>query len=175
MAGLAGLAGWLAGQLVSWSGGQAARLRGVDVGWSGREAVLRLTETKTGADQLVRIRDAGAAAVLRGLVRRLGSRSDFLFSLPFAQLRTSFKYLLRLIGLDSPRFTLHSLRHGGATLFALRDVPLEQIACEGRWYLPSSACISPQTGLALLSQIALPSSLEAVAERLAARWPWRVL
>ena len=61
-----------------------------------------------------------------------------------------FKAAAASLGLQAEHFTLHSLRHGGATHDYVRAVPIEDILLRGRWRSNNTARIYIQSGRALL-------------------------
>lgn len=86
-----------------------------------------------------------------------------LFPLHYEQLRRAFHAALSWLHLTHVPFTLHSLRHGGATHDSLNGVPIANIIKKGRWSDPRSAAVYLQTGRALFLSVDVPP---ATASRL---------
>ena len=75
-----------------------------------------------------------------------------------AELNAALKWATQLLGL-SIHFTMHSLRHGRATMGFLGGDPAEQVRLEGRWASRKSMEIYLQAVTALLLQLDCPPAL----------------
>ena len=120
---------------------------------SGRACGLRLRMTKTGRNQLAKVSDPAVIRVLRAL-------KDF--TLPEERVfmgvsRAFFNKLLfhacRVLKLPIT-FTMHSLRHGRATMKFLNGEHPESIRLEGRWASPHSMETYLQMCASLLLSVA---------------------
>ena len=120
---------------------------------SGRACGLRLRVTKTGRNQFARVHDPAVIQVLRFLKGItlpeervfMGVSSVFFNRLLFTACRT----------LKLPiTFTMHSLRHGRATMKFLNGEHPESIRLEGRWASPHSMEIYLQMCASLLLSVA---------------------
>ena len=105
-------------------------------------AGLRLFDTKTGPNQFVRISDRFVLQLLPSYVRarvpEIG-RTGALFPLTYETLRKTIHRALQWFALNNQRFTVHSVRHGGAAHDLLRGQPIADILRRGRWSDPKSA------------------------------------
>ena len=81
-----------------------------------------------------------------------GSGNSFLFSFSLPELRRLFREACTAVGCRT-KFTLHSLRHGGATHLHLSGVPIEDVMYRGRWASNKSCRRYIQAGRALLLQM----------------------
>ena len=128
-------------------------------------AGLRLVETKAGPNQFVRISDPYMLQILPSYVAARRSEVGIegqLFPLQYETLRKTFHRALQWLRLDAQGFTLHSLRHGGATHDSLHGRPIDDIIRPGRWSDPKSAKTYLQTGRALLLSVTIPPLPPAV-------------
>ena len=73
-------------------------------------------------------------------------------------IRDRFKEALLYFPLDKAGFTLHSLRHGGATRDYLGGVALNDIMVKGRWVSLSSCRRYLNAGQGLLLRVRIPRS-----------------
>jgi len=157
---------------------EAVRLRFEDVTFVGEGAseqlVLRLTETKTGKDQPVRIRvnqDVHAfKESIRGQSRGL---RHLVFITNYSLLRAQLRTALLAYNIACHAYVWHSCRHGGATWYYLEDHPLEWVAVMGRWRSLSTARRYIQQGAALLAEARLPQHLALRAQALFTSWSRR--
>ena len=151
--------------------GELLRVRVQDVFWRKGTAIIRIPWAKTGREQNVRISDAGTTELLRKLIEACRDPADFIAPFSYSQLRSFLRFLLSRVGLNVPRFTLHSFRHGGASEMALAGTPVEIVANLGRWKLLASALHYIQTGTSLLAVVSIPEPHASVARALAHSWP----
>jgi len=144
-----------------------SRTSAVDQGWRYNIA-LRLRWTKTGENQSVPIIDPGVGRLLRLLVRarRIQGGDDRLLRMSTSQYRYRFKAICNSLGLD-PRFTPHSLRHGGATHWYMRGMSIEDVQVRGRWESLKTCRRYVQTAQALIATTTVPEHL-AMAGRVLA-------
>lgn len=87
-----------------------------------------ITQGKTGRDQFLPLDDE---ILLMCSERRDGGGP--MFGLSYSQLNALFQKALNYLGLDDLGFTLHSLRHGGATTDWLGGMPFSELMLKGRW------------------------------------------
>lgn len=127
--------------------------------------VLRLRRTKTGTNQSVTVRDPAVHRLLSVLIATTPPDQP-LFPYTYSQLSKGFNDAATALGLQAVHFTLHSLRHGGATHDYARDVPIEDIMVRGRWQSNSTARIYLQTGRALLIANRIPPAVSRYAQEL---------
>lgn len=121
---------------------------------------IRLVDTKTGPEQFVTLSDPVLSLLLPTYISsRLTQvgQSGRLFPVSYEQLRRLFHAALGWLSLDVP-FTLHSIRHGGATHDSLQGMPVSEIVKRGRWTDPRSASTYLQTGRALFLSVSIPRS-----------------
>ena len=118
---------------------------------------LRLRRTKTGPNKWVEVRRDCVKVLLRWVLARTAADSC-LFPVSYAVYRKCFKRVIAGLGL-SPQYTLHSLRHGGATHDCLGGMTVESIMLRGRWVSGRSAALYIQSGRALLLSLAVPRAI----------------
>lgn len=133
-----------------------------------RCAGLRM-DAKTGRDQYVSVDDRQAIEALRWLKRHTRS-GDRLCPYSYSQVRHMFNRTCEALGIGGCGFTLHSLRHGGATSDFARGVSIDTIALRGRWASSKSLHRYVQAGRARLLACALPDEVGRRAAVLA-RYP----
>lgn len=121
---------------------------------------------KTGRHQFVRLDSALAVSALRWLKRNTVA-GEPVCSWTYGQLRYRFLQALKACGLDGMGFTMHSIRHGGATAAFAAGASLDHIAMIGRWRCLQSLKRYVQTGRAVLLQLVLPSRVQTSALALA--------
>jgi len=130
------------------------------VGALSHHMFLRLQRTKTGPNQWVSVTDTQIVSLLRS-VASATSPGQFLFPFSAASFRAQFKNACGLLSLSS--YVPHSLRHGGATLLALQNVPMEDILARGRWASSKSARRYIQSGRALLLSMDTPAHITSLS------------
>lgn len=103
-------------------------------------AGLLIRSAKTGKLQFVSLQDQKVVAALRATVQelRMGSSNSRVFPISYSQVSSALKSAVDHIHLPPKEFTLHSLRHGGATCDFLRGVALKDVVMKGRWVSLSS-------------------------------------
>ena len=112
----------------------------------------------TGKNQFARIQDPAVITILEYL--RLMTADDALVFRGATErdFNSVLRYGCQLLGL--PIFTMHSLRHGRATLgFLNGDLP-EVIRLEGRWAAKKSMELYLQAATSLLMSLKAPIELE---------------
>lgn len=122
---------------------------------------LRL-DGKTGRHQFVRLDSDLAVSALRWLKRNTLAGAS-VCPWTYGQLRYRFMRALKACGLEGMGFTMHSIRHGGATAAFAAGAPLDHIAMIGRWRCLQSLKRYVQTGRAVLLQLTLPPRVQATA------------
>lgn len=130
--------------------------RQVSSGSGEEDEGLIISVSKTGTNQFVVISDR---SLLQGLdiycsTSRL-SADDYLFPFTYTQFHTEFRLALSSIGLKPDQFTLHSIRHGGATSDLLKGVTFEDIQQKGRWVSAKSCKRYLNAGSGLMALISL--------------------
>jgi hypothetical protein len=114
-----------------------------------KEMVVVLKKTKTGRNQNVRVRDPQIVQLIRNLLDTTAPRG-YLFPFTPGVFRAVFKKSLVRLGLSN-KYTLHSLRHGGAThCYQNLNWTFEDVQYRGRWKSAESCKIYLQESLALL-------------------------
>jgi integrase len=119
---------------------------------TGLGMIVTIHKAKTGRNQCVQVHDRAVQKLLRDLVLST-PRGGRLFPFSYAVLLRSFKAACTDLGL-SQRYTLHSLRHGGATYwrYALQK-SMESVMQRGRWRSSTSARIYLDAGHAQQSAV----------------------
>lgn len=112
---------------------------------------------KTGKNQFVSILDIVLLRRLKRFVLSHPHRHGSLFCLSYALLMAVFKTSLEHFHLHNTGYTLHSLRHGGATFDWLNGNRLEDVMLKGRWSSEKSCKHYLNAGKALLVRTSLPS------------------
>ena len=135
-------------------------------------AGIRLPRTKTGSNQFVRPRKP-VVLYLLAKVLAASQPTSRLFPFSAGYFRAFFRSVCHQLHLD-PAYTLHSLRHGGATHDSLCGEPPEFIMVQGRWASVKSLRRYLQLGRALLLAHDLPAHLLPAA-RSYARHPVRAM
>lgn len=123
---------------------------------------------KTGLNQFVPLSDD----VLLRQVRSLGDTNsdDLLFGRSYSQLSDDLKACSTYFGHQSHHYTLHSLRHGGATNDFLSGVPLDSIILKGRWAQMRTCKRYLQAGQGLLAAASVSSSSKRLIRRYCIRY-----
>jgi integrase len=144
--------------------GELVRLRRRDVsdardtrtGGESKAMLVTIRYSKTGKDQSVEVHDPQVMALMRTLLR-VTKPGQLLFPFSAGVFRRAFKGACAELHL-SPRYVLHSLRHGGATYYFFNlGKSVEDVMRRGRWASAKSARGYIQTGPArLLAETALP-------------------
>ena len=156
-------------------GGELTSLRRSDIavpndprlGGSSRSSyALHLRKTKTGKNMWVEVRTPILGYLFKYFLRGRGNSLLFPFSLP--QLRRWFREACTAVSCRT-KFTLHSLRHGGATYLHLARVPIEDIMYRGRWASNKSCRRYIQAGRALLLQMKEASPVSFLANYFSVR------
>jgi hypothetical protein len=98
---------------------------------------IRLANTKRGRNRCVDVLDAGMAELLRAVVQgaKPGAR---LFPFSAATCNASLKAMCVKLGVPAV-YTMHSMRHGGATKLYVEQWPVMDIMFRGRWKASDSA------------------------------------
>ena len=122
---------------------------------------LRIRYAKTGRSQFARISDPAVISVLRYLKLVTGAEDLVMRGTTGAEMNAALKWATGILGL-SFHFTMHSLRHGRATMGFLGGDPAEQVRLEGRWASRKSMEIYLQAVTALLLQLACPAALSSL-------------
>lgn len=125
-------------------------------------AGIRLRLAKTGAEQFVSISDPVLLYILPNYMhmRRttLKNENGKVFTMQYASLRLAFMNVVDKLGLSGTRYSLHSLRHGGATCDSMMGVSIDEIVRKGRWRCSKTATIYLQEERALLLSASIPSA-----------------
>ena len=136
---------------------------------------IRLRDTKTGRNQSVTLRHPLAVAALRLLVETAKDPITPLFTISYPKLLSVLKSTQQRMGVPANRIiTPHCFRHGGASFWFTKSVPMQDIITRGRWASDKSAKVYIQAGAALIFGSHLPAKLQELSRRLAAR-PMTVL
>lgn len=109
---------------------------------------------KTGRLQFVPIREPLAVQALQWLKANTAPMARVGCS--YYRLHSLFQAALESLQLQSLGFTLHGLRHGGATHAFLSGTPLETITVQGRWASVKACRHYIQTGRSVLLRLSLP-------------------
>lgn len=136
--------------------------------YSNTRAGIALWDTKTGRNQFVEVDDQSLLLRLAGWC---ASRhpDDSLFGLSYASLDSKFRSAVDTL-LPRNRFTLHSLRHGGATNAWLSGGRIEDIMRKGRWASLRSCLRYVNAGRALLVGVTIPTRSNAEIIKLDKSW-----
>ena len=127
---------------------------------------LLLRRTKTGQNLWVEVRTPLVGYLFRYFLSGSGDSLLFPFSLPL--LRRLFRDACAAVGLRT-KFTLHSLRHGGATHLHLAGVAIEDIMYRGRWASNKSSRRYIQSGRAFLLRLQESSPVNLLASYFSVR------
>ena len=131
---------------------------------------LRLRDTKTGRNQSVTLRHPLAVAALRWLVDRAKAPDFLLFFITYAKLLETLKATQLKMGVPKNMLiTPHCFRHGGASFWFTKSVPMQDIITRGRWAAEKSAKVYIQAGAALIFGSHLPAKLRDLAQRISLR------
>ena len=131
---------------------------------------LRLRDTKTGRNQSVTLRHPLAVAALRLLMERAVEPNAPLFNISYAKLLAVLKQTQLKMGVPPNRIiTPHCFRHGGASFWFTKSMPMQDIITRGRWVSDKSAKTYIQAGAALIFGSHLPAKLQELSIRLASR------
>lgn len=87
---------------------------------------------KTGKNQFIPLTDDTLLRRLRRFSNSLPHHTPDLFSISYSSLTSTFKEVLHHFHLGKVGYTLHSLRHGGATYQWLNGSPFEDVMLKGR-------------------------------------------
>jgi integrase len=137
-----------------------------DVRLAGLDGAGIRMDGKTGRNQFVSLNSGLAVSALRWLKLHT-LPGEYVCPFTYGQLRYRFKKALAAAGMDTFGFTLHSIRHGGATAAFAAGYSLDHIAMIGRWRCLQSLQRYVQTGRAVLLSLALPQPVRATALALA--------
>jgi integrase len=152
------------GELISLRGRDVIRSVLVDPELP-RRTLLRLTRTKTGDNQSVKVTHAGVESLLSQLAAVTPRRARLL-GMDARQYRKLFKASCQSLGL-SKAYVPHSLRHGGATRLYMKDTPIEDIRALGRWRSVASCLHYCQWGRAVIGSVRAPKAVKKVANAVA--------
>ena len=131
---------------------------------------LRLRDTKTGRNQSVTLRHPLAVVALQYLCDKAAEPSSNLFSITYAKLLSILKSTQRKMGVPaSMMITPHCFRHGGASFWFTKSMPMQDIITRGRWASDKSAKTYIQAGAALIFGSHLPDPMRNLAQRLTLR------
>lgn len=151
---------------------EALALRVVDIqpptpGQSGSIAVLA---AKTGAYQSVRLRSGVATDLLLWWkdVRAQRGYSQ-LFDVSYHQWLAAIQQLAGQLCVTKLRFTIHSLRHGGATHDFIQGMSLPDILHRGRWASTKTTERYIQDGPAHALEVQLPAAVHRMSSLLESR------
>lgn len=123
----------------------------------GKGVALQLSQTKTGKNQFVIVRDTDVACLLEAAVAdAIVSNRSHVFPFSPESFRLYMKAASSAVGVGSCGYVPHSLRHGGATQAFLMGETVEQIALRGRWKSNNSIRTYIQAGRALMALQKLP-------------------
>lgn len=127
--------------------------------------LLRLSKTKTGANQHVLVLNENVQTLVRGLVKNMKLK-DKVFNFTADKFRRTMKGVCSELGL-SPLYVPHSLRHGGATHYHhVLSMSMEDVLKRGRWVSMESARRYVQTGVAVLMDYEIPGHIKELADDL---------
>lgn len=133
---------------------------------------IALRTTKTGANMEVLLRANHTTTLLQGYIRTKSSqpgtekRSDRLFAFSTDQFRARMSDLLEIFGLSYLHFTLHCLRHGGATRDRKLGLSMLEIQDRGRWAQLKSCQRYVQIWSSLAIQMQLPPHIDNLLRQL---------
>eukprot|EP00899_Mesostigma_viride_P014766 jgi/Mesvir1/23290/Mv25951-RA.1 len=122
--------------------------------------LLRDPKTAQGGTQHVLVEDPLSLGLLSALCRGRAPGALVFGGLTYAQARSQWVSVWTQLQLPG-KFTLHSLRHGGATHDALRNIPTADIQRRGRWRAADS--VQRYVGLHRALLLDLPPRLWALA------------
>ena len=144
--------------------GELCRLRGSDILLpedsvdSFHNCGLRIRVAKTGRNQFARISDPAVIVVLRYLKLITPPEGYCMGGATGKDFNAALKWGMTLLGVDC-HFTMHSLRHGRATMGFLGGETAEAVRLLGRWASSKSMEIYLQAVTALLLTLDCPRSL----------------
>ena len=131
---------------------------------------LRLRDTKTGRNQSVTLRHPLAVSALQILMERAKGPNAPLFTISYAKLLAVLKATQLRMGVPPNSIvTPHCFRHGGASFWFTKSMPMQDIITRGRWVSDKSAKTYIQAGAALIFGSHLPAKLQELSLRLASR------
>ena len=131
---------------------------------------LRLRDTKTGRNQSVTLRHPLAVVALRLLSEKAASANAPLFAISYAKLLSVLKRTQLSMGVPPNMIiTPHCFRHGGASFWFTKSMPMQDIITRRRWVSDKSAKTYIQAGAALIFGSHLPAKLQELSLRLASR------
>ena len=131
------------------------------VGIASTSARIRLARTKTGLNQSVVVLNRDVNSLLNEQVaRRAGRKHLWAFTSP--QYYRAFKNACVALNL-SPRYSPHSLRHGGATHCLLLGWKIPDIQQRGRWASTESLRRYCQSFEAVMLSVDVPSKVARLA------------
>ena len=137
---------------------------------AGMPGGLRLRDTKTGRNQSVTIRHPLAVAALQCLVDKAEDSNSPLFTISYPKLLATLRNTQRRMGVPSNMMiTPHCFRHGGASFWFTKSVPMQDIITRGRWASDKSAKSYIQAGAALIFGSHLPPKIQELCRRLSVR------
>eukprot|EP00732_Lithocolla_globosa_P000550 Lithocolla_globosa_v1_NODE_182_length_5436_cov_23.147742.p2 type:complete len:309 gc:universal NODE_182_length_5436_cov_23.147742:3369-4295(+) len=124
-------------------------------------AGIRVDIAKTGRNQFVSFDEGFGLHALRWLkVNSL--EGEKMVGVSYWRIRRAFMETLEELGLDHLGFTLHSLRHGGATHDFTQGIDLKLIALRGRWESEKNLRRYIQSGRASLVGLELPLEVQNI-------------
>ena len=144
----------------------------LNAGLCTQRAGLVVMEAKTGKLQFVPLSDSHLLIQLQSWTRQSGSRlsSDKVFDMSYGKLSRAFHKALFHLGLSDVGFTLHSLRHGGATHDFLLALPFKDIMSKGRWISHQSCERYLNAGKGLLVTISISNRSQRSIREYSSRW-----
>ena len=125
---------------------------------------LRLRQTKTGPNKFARVRDPAVIAVLRFLKAITPTDSKVFMGVTGQRFNSLLRLACDQLGL-SVVFTMHSLRHGAATMRFLGGDSPESIRIDGRWASANSMETYLQACAALLLTLSCSPKLLPIFDR----------
>lgn len=125
-------------------------------------AALVIKKAKTGKDQMVYIRDPLVIQLLKHFTAGAAADDQLLPGLTPRSFRRALRLGLKLVGFDDAPYTVHSLRHGGATRdYIFRRETLEGVLERGRWRSVKTTRIYLQSARSVLLSQAIPAPVAA--------------
>lgn len=134
-------------------------------------AGLLVRDAKTGSNQFVPLSDEGTLSRIQSWsqAKRL-CPTDELFSMSYYQLSKAFDTALAHLGISSLGFTLHSIRHGGATSAFLQGAQFAEVMELGRWASKASCRRYLNAGKGLLLTLSIPAVARRRIRRYSRLW-----
>lgn len=99
----------------------------------------------------------------------MGAES-IVFPLSYGQLHSKFHDALKSVGLERPRYTCQSLRHGGASTDWILGRNFDEIKNKRRWLSDKSFKRYLDAGKGLLLPTGLSTDMVTIINRLADQW-----